>query len=126
MTGVLKGKYNSGILCVSSLIYLLAGVVMFRKSPYLSLLLFIVTAFSILYHRNFKNFNLKAPDWMFGAILAVYLYYLFGVRFDPYIFTFLAALLIFRIFDHFSTRQQPDTCMMHWRCCLFCGECWRR
>ena len=107
MTGTLKRKYNSGILCISSLIYFLAGVITYEKTPYLSLLLFIVTIFSILYYNNFKNFNLKTLDWVSGIVLAVYLYYFFGIYFNTYIFVFLVVLVVFRIFDHllFKTKR---------------------
>ena len=98
---LLKGKYNSHILCVSSLVYLFAGLVILEQNLNLSILLFIVTIFSVLYHGNFHNFSLKALDWVFGLILFVYVWYLFSVRFDVYIFVFLCVLLAFRLVDHF-------------------------
>src|SRR3989338_1341119 len=107
MLKLLKNRYNAHLLCLSSLIYLFAGLVVFNKNPYFSILLFIVTIFSILYHKKFRNFSLKVLDWVFGTVLAIYLYYLFRIRFDKYIFSFLFVLLIFRLADHvlFKTRR---------------------
>lgn len=99
-------KYNSTILCVSSLIYILAGLIVVQKNFYLAVLLFIVTIFSILYHHSFKNFSLKALDWIFGTILFLYLYYLFDVRFDLYIFAFLLFLVAFRMLDHILFKRK--------------------
>jgi hypothetical protein len=95
-----KRKYNSQILCASSLIYLLAGLIVIRTNFYLAVLLFAVTIFSILYHRSFKDFHLKTLDWVFGIILFLYLYYLFNVKFDVYIFAFILMLIAFRLLDH--------------------------
>ncbi len=102
-----KRKYNSQILCVSSLVYLLAGLIVIGRNPYLSVLLFIVTIFSILYHHNFKDFNLKVLDWTFGTILLFYLLYIINIKFDLYIFILLVVLMAFRLLDHilFKTKR---------------------
>ena len=100
-------KYNSTILCASSLIYILAGLIVVQKNFYLAILLFVVTIFSILYHHSFKDFHLKVLDWFFGIILFLYLCYLFGMKFDVYIFLFILMLATFRLADHilFKTRR---------------------
>lgn len=95
-----KRKYNSRMLCLSSLVYCFAGLITIEKNFYLSILLFVVTIFSILYHNNFKNFSLKFLDWTFGIILLLYLLYIINIKFDLYILTFLLLLIAFRISDH--------------------------
>ena len=123
MTRALKEKYNSSILCVSSLVYFLVGFIpiylkigiqpfflfyVFFKQIHkffflainLAILLFTVTLFSVLYHNNFKDFNLKVLDWTFGAILFLYLLYIVNIEFDLYIFTLIASLVAFKILDH--------------------------
>ncbi|HBD24822.1 MAG: hypothetical protein A2566_02560 [Candidatus Zambryskibacteria bacterium RIFOXYD1_FULL_40_13] len=107
MTGLLKkGKYNSSILCASSIIYFFVGIVTIPKDIYLSILLFIVMLFSVLHHGNFKNFDFKFLDWTFGMILAVYLYYLVRVKFDVYIFSFLLILTAIRLVDHVLFKEK--------------------
>ncbi len=101
-----KIKYNSQILCISSLIYFFAGLITIEKNLYLAILLFTVTIFSILYHRSFKNFNLKVLDWAFGVILLLYLIYIINIKFDVYIFIFLLILVTFRILDHILFRAK--------------------
>ncbi len=100
-------KYNSQILCVSSLIYFFAGTIIFKTNPYLAILLFAVTIFSIMYHHNFKSFNLKSLDWVFGTILFLYAFYIFKIQFDLYILIFLLLILGFRLMDHilFKTKR---------------------
>jgi len=100
MTRALKEKYNSSILCVSSLVYFLVGFIVIETNLYLAILLFTVTLFSVLYHNNFKDFNLKVLDWTFGAILFLYLLYIVNIEFDLYIFTLIASLVAFKILDH--------------------------
>ncbi len=102
-----KNNYNSYLLCASSVVYLFAAAMIFEKNSGLSFLLVIVTIFSILYHKNFRNLGLKALDWLFGLTLCVYAYYLFGIEFDLYIFGILSILLIFRLVDHtlFKTKR---------------------
>lgn len=102
-----KRKYNSQILCISSLIYFFAGLAVIEKNPYLATLLFTVTFFSIMYHNNFKDFNLKILDWTFGVILLLYLLYIINIKFDLYILILIVSLVVFRLFDHvlFKTRR---------------------
>lgn len=101
-----KGKYDSHMLCISSLVYLFLGVIVFKDNLYLGLLFFVVTLFALLHHGNFKNFSFKALDWIFGIILAVYIYYLTAVKFDTYIFSFLIILAMFRLLDHILFRMK--------------------
>jgi len=104
---MLSRKYNSHILCLSSLVYLLAGIIVIDKNLYLSILLFGVTTFSILYHHSFKNISLKILDWTFAMILFLYALYIVRVKFDPYILIIIAAIVVFKVVDHivFKTRH---------------------
>lgn len=108
MNKLLKSrKYNTHLLCASSLVYLLAGLAVFNKNVYLAILLFAVTVFSVAYHNNFKNFNFKALDWTFGAILLFYVFYILKIQYDLNIIVFLSLLVSFRIIDHifFKTKH---------------------
>ena len=102
-----KNIYNSYLLCASSCIYLFAAAMIFAKNPRFAWLLLIVAVFSILYHKNFRNLGFKAFDWVFGLILGIYVYSLFGVKFDGYLFVFLIVLFGFRLTDHilFKTKR---------------------
>jgi hypothetical protein len=101
-----KGKYKFQVLCISSLVYLFAGLIALEKDFYLSILLFLVAVFSIMYHRNFKNFDLKIFDWVFGMTLFLYLLYFVGIKFDAYIFAFLVFIVAFRLLDHVLFKEK--------------------
>lgn len=107
-----RKKYHSQILCISSLVYLVAGLIVIGKNPYLSALLLLVTISSILYHRNFNNLNFKTLDWVLGTVMFFYFFYLyisylFKTKFDLFIFSVLLAICIFRTLDHglFKTKH---------------------
>ncbi len=108
MNKLLKSrKYNTHLLCISSLVYLLAGLMALDRNIYLAILLFAVTLFSVTYHSNFKNFNFKTLDWVFGGILLFYIFYVLKIQYDLNIVIFLSLLLSFRIVDHifFKTKR---------------------
>ena len=92
-----RGKYNSEILCVSSMAYLIAGILLVRTNPYLAGLLFVVTVFSILHHTSFHSFKFKVLDWIFSSALTVTVFSLYRV--NSYIFIFIAILTVFRLLD---------------------------
>ena len=96
-------KYNSHLLCISSLAYLLSGVIMLKENLFLSVLLLVVTTFSILHHKNFRSLKLQILDWVFGAVLVVCVLYL---KFNPLIFILLTTLILFRIIDHIIFRAK--------------------
>ena len=98
-----KRNYNSYLLCVSSLAYLAVGLLVITKNPYLAILLFAVTLFSILHHRNFKNFILKSLDLFFSTFL---LLYILNIRFDLFVLILLITLTVFRLFDYILLKKE--------------------
>ena len=94
-----SGRYNSHLLCLSSLIYLLAAVIAFPKSHALSALIFMVTIFSILHHAKHRNMQLETVDWILGISLTLAALYLF--RDFLLVYILLCILIIFRTFDFF-------------------------
>jgi hypothetical protein len=101
-------KYNSAILCATSLTYFAAGLLALSKNSHLAVLLFAVTIFSIAYHSNFKNFYFKSLDWILGFILTFYIFYsMVTIRFNSYMLAFLLLLAAFRLVDHilFKTKR---------------------
>ena len=98
-----KRNYNSYLLCVSSLAYLAVGLLVITKNPYLAILLFAVTLFSILHHRNFKSFILKSLDLFFSTFL---LLYILNIRFDLFVLILLITLTVFRLFDYILLKKE--------------------
>ncbi len=101
-----KKFYNSHILCLSSFVYVFAGLAVMEKNPYLAALLLIVAVFSVLYHNNFQSPNLKILDWVFGAIVTLYMLYIIRVQYDPYIFALIIILVGFRLIDHILFKRK--------------------
>jgi len=95
-----KRNYNSYLLCASSAIYLLVGLALITKGFYLTVLLFLVTVFSVVHHLNFKNLGLKSLDWLFSALLIYYLFYVLKIGLGYYMLALLIVLGIFRLADY--------------------------
>jgi len=92
-------KYNSQILCLSSLLYLLAGLMVIEQSLLLSIIIFAVTLFSILHHAYHKNLLLTVADWLLAIWLVLHTLYIF--RDTNIVYIFLLILIIFKSIDEF-------------------------
>ncbi len=101
-----RSKYNWHLLCSSSFAYFMAGAILFRKDPYLSMLLLAVTVFSLLHHYHFHNTKLKALDWVLSVIVWLYVYWVFGAQLGSTIFVLMGGLLALKLLDHFVFRAK--------------------